>query len=53
MLRYGDCKLHMIAGQMGGIASQEAVKLLTKQFVPINNTLVLNGLTGEAAVYQI
>jgi amyloid beta precursor protein binding protein 1 len=27
--RYEDCKLHPIAAIMGGIASQEAVKLIT------------------------
>ena len=51
MKRYFGSKLHVVASLIGGIASQEAVKLLTHQFVPINNTLILNGLTGEAAVY--
>jgi amyloid beta precursor protein binding protein 1 len=28
---------------MGGVAAQEAIKVLTCQFVPINNAFVYNG----------
>jgi hypothetical protein len=30
---------------MGGCAAQEAIKLLTKQYVPINNLFLFNTMT--------
>lgn len=41
--RVNDAKLHNIAAIMGGVASQEAVKLITHQFQPLNNTFVYDG----------
>ncbi|KAG7390707.1 NEDD8-activating enzyme E1 regulatory subunit [Phytophthora boehmeriae] len=46
-------ELHNIAALMGGIAAQEAVKLITHQFEPLNNTYVFNGISGVAATYQL
>lgn len=51
--RYGSLELHNISSVLGGVASQEAVKLLTHQYVPINNAFVFNGIAGVAAVYEI
>jgi len=42
--RAGGVEMHNIAALMGGIASQEAVKLITHQYVPLNNTYVYNGI---------
>lgn len=50
--RYEGSKLHMIASVLGGMASQEAVKLITNQFVPINNTLIYDGLKSEASIFE-
>ncbi|CAD8178954.1 unnamed protein product [Paramecium octaurelia] len=50
--RYEGAKLHMIASVLGGMASQEAVKLITNQFVPINNTLIYDGLKSEASIFE-
>lgn len=38
---------------MGGCAAQEAIKLLTNQFVPINNTLIYNGIKQSTTVYEL
>ncbi|XP_025115674.1 NEDD8-activating enzyme E1 regulatory subunit-like isoform X2 [Pomacea canaliculata] len=43
MCRYGASELHTIAAYMGGVVAQEAIKILTAQFVPINNTYIYNG----------
>jgi len=51
LLRYENCKIHNIAAFVGGVVAEEAVKILAKQFVPINNTLIFNGITGEVAIY--
>ncbi|BFZ12834.1 hypothetical protein BsWGS_15873 [Bradybaena similaris] len=43
MCRYGAAELHTISAFMGGVAAQEVIKVLTGQFVPINNTFLYNG----------
>ena len=48
LVRYGGCELHTVSGIVGGLASQEAVKLLTHQFVPVDNTFVYNGIASVA-----
>ena len=53
MVRYGASELHLIAAIMGGIAAQEAIKLLTSQFVPLKGTLVYNGMTGTCFVLDL
>lgn len=42
MVRYAGTELHNICAYMGGIAAQEVTKILTKQFVPLDNTLLVN-----------
>ena len=51
--RVGACEVHNIAALIGGIASQEIVKLLTKQYIPMNNTYIFNGITGVGATYNL
>ena len=41
--RYGAAELHSVAAFMGGCAAQEVIKIVTRQFVPINNTYIYNG----------
>ena len=50
--RYFNAEIHNISSVVGGVASQEAVKLITKQYVPMNGTYVYNGIAGVAGVYQ-
>jgi len=47
IVRAGGSELHVTSAVLGGIASQEAVKLLTKQYAPLNNTLIYDGLHGK------
>ncbi len=49
-VRYGACELHNIAAFMGGVASQEVIKIITKQYVPVFHTLVFNGIQGSCSV---
>jgi amyloid beta precursor protein binding protein 1 len=51
--RYSDSKLHTIAAYLGGVASQEAIKMLIKQYTPFNHTLVYDGIHGRAQVFEI
>ncbi len=51
--RYGGCELQNISALIGGIASQEAVKIITHQYVPLNNTYVFNGIASCGATYVL
>eukprot|EP00644_Phytophthora_capsici_P011720 jgi/Phyca11/529878/estExt2_fgenesh1_pm.C_PHYCAscaffold_500037 len=53
MTRSCQVELHNIAALMGGVAAQEAVKLITHQFEPLNHTYLFNGISGVAATYQL
>lgn len=53
VVRFSDSQPHSIAALIGGVAAQETVKLITRQYVPINNTFVFNGIAGCGAVYQL
>lgn len=46
VVRYGGAELHVTSSVLGGIAAQEAVKMVTKQYAPLNNTLIYNGVNG-------
>jgi NEDD8-activating enzyme E1 regulatory subunit len=52
LTRYGNAEIHTIASVVGGVASQEAVKIITGQYVPLNNTYVYNGIASTGAVYK-
>ncbi len=51
--RYGGCELQNISALVGGIASQEAVKIITHQYVPLNNTYIYNGIASCGATYAL
>lgn len=51
--RWGGAEMHAIASVMGGVASQEAIKAVTHQYVPLNNTFIFNGATGTTAVLTL
>ena len=44
VVRCGAGELHVVAAAIGAIASQEAIKLLTAQFVPVGGTLLYNAI---------
>ena len=45
--------MHSIASVMGGIASQEAIKAVTRQYIPLNNTFVFNGASGTTTTIDL
>lgn len=51
--RYGAAELHSVAAYMGGVAAQEAIKLLTNQFVPINNTHIYNAAKHSSVTLKL
>jgi amyloid beta precursor protein binding protein 1 len=52
VVRYGGVCLHNISSLIGGVAAQESIKILTHQYIPLNNTFVYNGIAGCAATYD-
>lgn len=44
-------ELHAVSSFIGGVASQEVIKLLTRQFIPMDNTFVYNGVCSAGAFY--
>ena len=53
VVRYGGSELHATSAVIGGIAAQEAVKILTHQYTPMISTYVYNGIAGCGAVLGI
>eukprot|EP01087_Luapelamoeba_hula_P003121 TRINITY_DN12942_c0_g1_i1.p1 TRINITY_DN12942_c0_g1~~TRINITY_DN12942_c0_g1_i1.p1 ORF type:complete len:530 (+),score=100.91 TRINITY_DN12942_c0_g1_i1:84-1673(+) len=45
--RYGASEMHNIGAFLGGIGAQEAIKVITHQWVPLNNTLLYNAITSS------
>lgn len=52
VVRYDEAEVHNVAAVVGGVASQEAVKLITGQYVPFDDTYVYNGIASTAGVYR-
>ncbi|KAJ1620086.1 hypothetical protein T492DRAFT_1080434 [Pavlovales sp. CCMP2436] len=53
MCRFGAGEIHPVASIVGGVASQEVIKLVTGQFEPLNNTYIYNGLNGTGVVAEL
>lgn len=51
--RYENREMHNIASVMGGVAAQEIVKILTKQYVPLNNTVVFDGIKSKMDKWRL
>ncbi|CAF0727955.1 unnamed protein product [Rotaria sp. Silwood1] len=53
LCRYGASELHSISAFIGGCCAQEAIKLITHQYVPIDNILVYNGIRQSTSVFKL
>jgi len=53
MVRYGGIELHNISALIGGIAAQEAIKIVTHQFVPLKSTYIFNGIAACGSTYDL
>lgn len=53
MCRYGSAEIHAVAAFVGGVASQEVIKLITKQFVPLAGTFIFNGIDQKSQVLAL
>ena len=53
MLRFGKSKLHNVSAFLGGVAAQEACKLLMSQYIPMNHTFVYDAMHARGAVFKV
>ncbi|KAG0570361.1 hypothetical protein M758_6G151400 [Ceratodon purpureus] len=51
--RFGAGEIHCVASIVGGIASQECIKLLTRQFTPIQGTFIYNAMSATSLVLNV
>ena len=45
--RFGGAEIHSVASFIAAIISQEAIKLITQQLVPIDNTFIYNAIKNS------
>ncbi|KAK0714953.1 nedd8-activating enzyme E1 regulatory subunit-like protein [Lasiosphaeris hirsuta] len=46
-------ELHNIAALTGGMVAQELIKIITKQYVPIDNTCIFDGIESRCQVLRL
>jgi NEDD8-activating enzyme E1 regulatory subunit len=51
--RADGAELHNISSLTGGMVAQEAIKLLTRQYVPVDGVCVFDGIRVKAAVFKL
>jgi len=51
--RYGGAELHSVAAFLGGAAAHECVKLLTSQYLPLDNLVLYNAVTGNVSSFKV
>jgi len=53
IVRFGAAELHPIASLLGGLASQETIKVITHQFSPLDNTFIFNGMDSTSQSFPL
>ncbi|KAI9289365.1 NEDD8-activating enzyme E1 regulatory subunit [Umbelopsis sp. AD052] len=51
--RYNGAELPNIASLMGGLVAQEVIKIITRQYIPVNNTCIYDGMNATTATYVL
>ena len=51
--RYSGQELHSTSALIGGVTAQEVVKIVTGQYVTVDNTFLFDGVTGSGAVFKL
>lgn len=53
LVRANGGELHNIAAAAGGMVAQEVIKVITKQYVPIDNTCIYDGIQSKTSVLKL
>ncbi|EPY51513.1 NEDD8 activating enzyme [Schizosaccharomyces cryophilus OY26] len=51
--RASDYEVHPVSSLVGGIAAQEAIKILTKHYLPLNHTCIFDGVLSKTETFNI
>ncbi|KAK1766769.1 hypothetical protein QBC33DRAFT_540171 [Phialemonium atrogriseum] len=51
--RAGGGELHNISALTGGMVAQEMIKIITKQYIPIDNTCIFDGIGSRCQVLHL
>ena len=51
--RYGAGEVHVVAALIGGVLAQEAIKFMTCQFQPLQNTFLYCGVNGTSMHFEL
>lgn len=51
--RYGGSEIHSVSSFMGGCVAHEAIKMITRQYKPICNTLIYDAVNVETASFEM
>ncbi|KAI9300499.1 NEDD8-activating enzyme E1 regulatory subunit [Cunninghamella echinulata] len=52
-LRFADIETPNLAALVGGLVAQEVIKLITHQYIPINNTCLFNGIASTSSIFEL
>ena len=52
-VRFGNSQLHNIGAILGGMASQEIIKVITRQWSPVENTVIFDGIVAGSAAHKL
>jgi NEDD8-activating enzyme E1 regulatory subunit len=53
VLRARGGELHNISALTGGMVAQEIIKIITKQYIPVDNTCIFDGISSRCQVLQL
>jgi len=53
LCRFGGSQIHNTCAFVGGVAAQEIIKLVTRQWHPVDNTYIYNGITGTSTLFAV
>ncbi|KAI2628935.1 hypothetical protein GGS21DRAFT_545403 [Xylaria nigripes] len=51
--RAGGGELHNISALTGGMVAQEVIKIITKQYIPVDNTCIFDGIHNRCQVLRL
>lgn len=51
--RAGGGELHNVSALTGGMVAQEMIKIITKQYIPIENTCIFDGIGSRCQVLRL
>lgn len=51
--RAGSGELHNTSALTGGMVAQEIIKIITKQYIPVDNTCIFDGISSRCQVLRL